>query len=83
MSQTHNPAACTFIMEGTASGEFRESTQEFVIDQSLINSTLRVTDVTGCYGLVRLNDPMSLGATIKIGEAGDPATPLPIDLKGV
>lgn len=79
--QVPNASACTFVVEGQASGYFDENTQELVVNQQQANSTLRVTDFTGCYGLVRLNDPASFDGTFKVGTEADYTVDLPVNVK--
>lgn len=81
VSRNDSPSACTFVLEGRANGQFDENTQELIFNYAQANSKLKVTQVDGCYGLARVGDPVGFDSTFKMGEAGDPAIDLPINIE--
>ena len=70
-AHVENPGgACSFDVTGTMGGTFSEATQTLAVTPA--GSTLVVTNVSGCFGLVSENDPATFEMSYLIANPAGP-----------
>lgn len=59
---------CSFDVSGSVASSFDENTQQLTADNTGSPTSLLVSDVDGCFGLVLAGDPLTFSATYEVDQ---------------